>query len=46
MKKIIFFILLTIGSIQADTVVFADTLDVRDVLCLVNKPSYPTTEIY
>ncbi|MCF6341044.1 MAG: hypothetical protein L3J10_09905 [Sulfurimonas sp.] len=46
MKKVIFFILLTIGSIQAGTVVFADTLDVRDVLCLINKPSYPTAEIY
>ena len=46
MKKIIFIILLTIGSLQASSVVFADTLDVRDVLCLINKPSYPTTEIY
>ncbi len=46
MKKVIFFILMTIGSLQANSIVFADTLDVRDVLCLINKPSYPSTEIY
>lgn len=46
MKKIIFIILLTIGSLQANTLVFADTLDIRDILSLINKPIYPSTEIY
>ena len=44
MKKIILTIVLTLGALQADNVVFYDTKDSDN--SGISKPNYPSTEIY
>ncbi|EDZ63010.1 hypothetical protein SMGD1_1280 [Sulfurimonas gotlandica GD1] len=43
MKKIILLIALTLGALQADSIVTYDTQDTKEP---VSKPNHPSTEIY